>query len=383
MKILILFNRYAYRGGEDTYVDNLVELLKKNGHRARLYIKDSRSIKMLSDKIKAGIGLFWNFQTARELDKIIVEFKPDIAHFHNIYPLISPTAYYICKKNGVKIIQTIHNYKFVCPKNSLFREGKICELCVTKSFAYPSIIYGCYHNSKLASLIYSLAFFIHKKIGSFNLIDTYIFPSPFTQEYYLKYVGIPKKKTIVLPYFVSPSQKTPQIVPRQDFFLYVGRLSEEKGISRLLKAFKSLPKHKLRVVGDGPLKDGLVKKYAKFKNIIFIPLIKQSEVFIQMRQARAVIVPSLWYEVQPNVILEAIATHCPIIIPKTKNYSSWVPKKTQVFTYQMNDLNSLKRAILASNSKKIPQLQKSSLSKTMAQFSPLFHYKNLMKIYEN
>ena len=383
MKILIVFNRYEYRGGEDTYVDNLIKLLKKNGHQVKTYIKDSQKIKTLTDKIRTGFGLFWNFQTARELGKIVAEFKPKVAHFHNIYPLISPTAYYVCKKGGAKIIQTIHNYKFVCPKNSLFRGGKICELCVTKSFAYPSIIYGCYHNSRLASLIYSLAFFFHSLIGTFSLINTDIFPSPFTQEYYLKYAHIPKNKTVVLPYFVVPSQETPQIASQQDSFLYVGRLSEEKGISQLLEAFRDLPKLKLKVIGNGPLKSSLEKNYAKFKNIILIAFIKQSEIFLQMKLARAVIVPSLWYEVQPNVILEAIASRCPIIIPKTKNFSSWIPKNADVLTYQMNEVNGLKKAILASKSKKIPQLRKGVFSKMMSQFSPVSHYKNLMKIYEN
>lgn len=382
MKVLILFNRYEYRGGEDTYVDNLIKLLKKNGHQVRAYIKDSRNIKRLPAKIKACLGLFWNFQAENELEKIIQSFKPDVAHFHNIYPLISPTAYHVCKKNRVKIVQTIHNYKFVCPKNSLFREGKICELCVTKSIAYPSIIYGCYHNSRLASLIYSLAFFIHKQIGSFNLIDTYIFPSPFTQEYYLKYVQIPKKKTVILPYFVVPQEKTTQIIPQQDYFLFVGRLSEEKGISQLLETFSDLPKLKLKVIGDGPLKEELGKKYINFKNIIFAPHIKHSEVSLHMKQARAIIVPSLWYEVQPNVILEAIDSHCPIIIPKTANFSSWVPKKTAVSTYQINNPKSLKKTILASISKEISSPQKSSLFEVLNQFSPFFHYKNLIKIYE-
>lgn len=382
MKILILFNKYEYRGGENTYVDSLIKLLKKNGHRVRAYIKDSRNIKTLPDKIRAGFGLFWNFQTEKELEKIIQTYKPDVAHFHNIYPLISPTAFHVCKKNKVKIIQTIHNYKFVCPKNSLFREGKICELCVTKSFTYPSIIYGCYHNSRFASLIYSLAFFIHKQIGSFDLIDTYIFPSPFTQEYYLKYVKIPRKKTVVLPYFVSSQQKTSQAIPQQDYFLYAGRLSEEKGIIQLLEMFSDLSKLKLKVVGDGPLKEGLIKKYIKSKNITFVPHVKQSEVSYYMKQARAIIVPSLWYEVQPNVVLETLSCRRPIIIPKTANFSSWVPKKAEVFTYQINDAKSLRKAILASTLKKIPSPQESSLSEMMNQFSPIFHYKNLMKIYD-
>lgn len=374
MKILILFNRYEYRGGEDTYVDNLVELLKKDGRQVKTYIKDSRKIKSLTDKIKTGFGLFWNFQTSRELAKIVEEFKPDIAHFHNIYPLISPTAYYICKKYRVKIIQTIHNYKFVCPKNSLFRGGKICELCVTKSFAYPSIMYGCYHNSKLASLIYSLAFFFHKLIGTFNLIDTYIFPSPFTQEYYLKYVSIPKSKTVVLPYFVVPPQETPQVIPQQDFFLYVGRLSEEKGISQLLETFKDLPKLKLKVIGDGPLKGDLVKKYGKSKNIFFIPFIKQSEVFLQMKQSRAVIVPSLWYEVQPNVILEAIACNRPLYIYKTTNSTRLFSNIQGIQLYNGHMLGGLLN--------KFPRRKIVDYLKIRSSLTSKFHLDSLLHLYK-
>jgi len=267
MRILIIHNFYQYWGGEETYVISLKKLLEENGHQVYLYSKDSKSIKTIWDKIKTGIGLFYNPWVKKELEKIIKDFKPDVAHFHNVYPLIGATAYRVCKNYRIPIIQHIHNYRFMCPKGHLFRNGKICELCIHKNLPFWAIVYGCYHRSRLASLFFSLSFFIHKTIGTFNLIDKFIFPSEFTRDYYLKHLKINKQKTYLLPYFVDiPKKIDTKSVKENNYFLFVGRLSEEKGIIELLNIFKDLPKHKILVIGDGPLREE-VEKYKRYKNI--------------------------------------------------------------------------------------------------------------------
>jgi len=374
MRILIIFNRYESRGGEDTYVDNLALLLKKRGHIVKTYIKDSRDISTLFEKIRAGFGLFWNFQTASELDSLIKKFKPHVAHFHNIYPLISPTSYYICHANKVRIVQTIHNYKFMCPKNSLFRNGKMCELCVNKSFFYPSIVYGCYHHSQLASLIYSLSFAFHRLIGAFNLINLYIFPSPFTKDYYVDHFDIPTQKTLVLPHFVQVGNKISTERRIGNYFLYVGRLSEEKGVEELLSVVSTTPQHSLVVVGGGPLLNSLRMKYSLYKNIQFVGELKHSLVAVYMRKSLAVIVPSKWYEVLPYVILEAISNKTPLLIYKTINMSRLYAKTRGISLYTDSSLKKL--------------LTKHSLAKTATDYTkisksltPSVHINTLLQAY--
>jgi len=303
MKVLLIHNKYQYYGGEDTYVYSLQKLLISNGYKVILYIKDSKNIQTTWDKIKVAFGLLWNHRAYQELEEIIQKEKPDVAHFNNIYPLIGATAFYICKKYNLKIVHTIHNYRFMCPKGILFRDGKICELCINKRFFSPAIRHGCYHGSKVASFFYSLAFYLHKTVGAFSYINTYIFPSKFTQKYYEKYFGVTKNRSTYLPYFVDfkPSKRK---YTREDWYLYVGRLSEEKGIVGLLDIFKKMQKYKLKVIGGGSLRDE-INQYNKYKNIEILGEIPRHKLGNMFQKAKALIIPSLWYEVSPMVAIEA------------------------------------------------------------------------------
>lgn len=376
MRILILFNMYTYRGGEDTYVTNLIALLRRNGHAVHLFKKDSRDIKNVTDSLRAGMGLFWNNDTSRELTRVIQKFKPDVAHFHNIYPLISPTAYWVCKKNNIPMVQSIHNYKFMCPKNSLYRDGSICELCVGKVISWPSILYGCYHNSRLSSLVYSCAFFFHTCIGTFRHIDRYIFPTEFTKRYYTKNLRfVRSEQSIVLP-SPTPLSTTPSSTSRKGPYLFVGRLSEEKGIRELVALFRTNGKQ-LLVVGSGPLGGFLNDLYVSDANIRFVPHASKSLVKKLMLSARALIVPSLWYEVLPLVVLEAMALGKTVFLSGSKNLRS-IRHRGNIIYFKSGDFHDLDRKIntfegLSQSPKLLPMSM---------LYSPHVHYQKLLKVYE-
>ena len=225
MKILLIHNKYKYRGGEEVYIENLISLLKKEGHIVITYFKDSRDIKLFTDKLKIAFGLFWNPIINKELTRLIKYNKPDIAHFNNIYPLIGATAYRVCRNNKIPIVQHIHNYRFMCAKGFLFRNGKVCELCVDSKISFFSVIYGCYHNSRLASLFFNIASFFNNILGTFRLIDKFVFPSEFTKKYYIRKIDLPKNKVIVIPYFINTMMKRIALMEKKDYFLFVGRLS--------------------------------------------------------------------------------------------------------------------------------------------------------------
>lgn len=377
MKILMVFNNYEYRGGEEMYVSNLSRLLVSHGHRVIPYFKDSRDLKKPGSKIAAGLGLLWNPTVARELELLIRKHRPDVAHFHNIYPLISPTAYWVCRKNKVKIIQTIHNYKPMCPKNSLFRRGRICEQCVGKAVAYPAVINGCYHGSHMASLAYSLAFTVHRFLfKTFSMVDAFIFPSPFTKRYYEIHGYVPPGKAFIISNFVQPQR--PFSPPTQaPYFLFAGRLSEEKGILPLIEAFARLPRYRLVVIGDGPLRRQAMDSSGASANIRFVSHLKNADVLRYIGGARAVIVPSLWYEVQPNIILEAIASGKPVIVPKNANFTSWLPSGCSL-SYGKD---GLKKAIVTAAKKTFNgQTIKNEYN---THYSPAVHYRRIITLYEN
>jgi len=312
VRVLLIHNYYQYRGGEETYVESLKKLLEENHHEVYFYSKHSNDIKTPWDKIKIAIGLFWNNQIDRELTKIIHDFKPDVAHLNNIYPLIGPSAITTLHNNKIPIIQTIHNYRFMCPKGILFRKGKMCELCIHLKLPFWSIVFGCYHQSRIASLFFSLAYFFHRSLlHTFDKINMFIFPSQFTKKYYQKHLGIPESKTAYLPYFVDIKPPA-RPVKKGDYYLFVGRLSEEKGIIELLEIFKNLPEKKLKVIGTGPLQKQ-VEVYKKYKNIEILGFMKRSNIQPILQRARALIVPSLWYETGPINAIEALVSNTPVI----------------------------------------------------------------------
>jgi len=377
MKILLIHNFYQYWGGEDSYVTSLKKILEENGHQVYLYAKDSKEIKTFWDKIKAAIGLFYNPWVEKELTKIIKKFKPDIVHFHNVYPLIGATAYQVCKKFNISIVQHIHNYRLMCPKGLLFRNGKICELCLNKRFPFWAIFYGCYRQSKIASLFFSLAFFYHKISKTFDLIDKFIFPSEFTRNYYLKHLNIPKEKTYFLPYFIDIKPLNKKI-KKEDYFLFVGRLSEEKGVVQLLEMFKTLPEVKLIVIGDGPLRSE-VEKYKKYKNIIIKGYLPREKIYLYIQRAKAVIISSLWYEVLPNIYLESKIYNKHIFLPKNRNFLNIKDKNSLMVYYA--DFIDLKDKIL--NFKIYHKTKKIKNSIFYYKYADFYHLKKIIDIYKS
>jgi len=320
MKILIIYNEYLYRGGEDIYIESLIKLLRRNGHKVVYFKKSSKSITTFFEKVRVAIGLFYSPKIDQELSIIIKRFRPDIAHFHNVFPLIGATAYRICKKYNIPIIQHVHNYRLVCPKANLYRNGAVCELCPANKNLLISIFYGCYHESRLASIFFVAAYYYHKFIGSYRLINKYIFPSLFTQKYYQTNLALKSKQVVYLPYFVEKISQhitRPVGIPKI-YYLYLGRLVPEKGILNLLKSFKKMGKT-LVVIGDGPLKIEIYKECEKYKNIVLLPYSDKKTVLSYLKYCRALFIPSDWYEVLPMVYLEAVQLNKKIFLTNNAN----------------------------------------------------------------
>lgn len=379
MKILLIHNYGQYRGGAETYFESLSQQLETKGHRVIKYVKDSRTINTLFDKIKTAIGMFYNFKTEKDLEKLIKKEKPDVAQILNIYPLITATVYRVLKKHKIPIIQRIQDYRFFCPKATLFRNEKVCELCIAKRFKYPSIIYGCYQNSKLSSLIFSLSFYFHQLIGSYRLIDRYMFPTKFVRDFYIKNSQIKKESTIVIPTFTDISQlknKDEVKFKEKKYFLFFGRLSEEKGIIELLKVFKTLLNIKLIVIGDGPLKSE-VQQYSKYKSIILEGFQPRNIILKYIKQAKAIIIPSLWYDVMPNVLIESISQGASVIVPKFGVFPELI-KKSQGYFYDQNNFDSLKSVVI-----KVNNLKKINGAGNDNRFNPEKHINKLIELYNS
>lgn len=383
MRILLIHNYLSDRGGEDRCFDLLTKLLQDKGHDLYIYTKDSKKIINSNYvKIRTAAGMFRNKNLERELTTIIKKFNPDIAHISNIFPLIGQEVYMICKRFKVPIIQSIHSYRYLCPKATLFRNGKTCELCITKNFFYPSIIYRCYHNSRLASFFFASSYIYHNTKSLLALIDKFIFPAEFARNYFIENLKIPIKKTTVIPNFVYNIKSNNPSLQEKNYFLFVGRFSEEKGILNLLKIFSNLPDLNLIVVGDGPLKNEVLKYQSR--NIAVKSSISRQHLDDYMKSALALIIPSApLYDFGPLVLIEAYANSTPVIAPKSGVFlERIIERKTGVF-YNPGNLDDLKNKILyvSTNKQRLIIMGKFAKKEYLNKYTPKKHYDMLLMLY--
>lgn len=314
MKILKAHNFYLIGGGEDQSNHAEMQLLKKYGHQVNLYTENNESIKSLG-LIKTAVKTIWSQHSYNQIRELIRNYQYDILHCENTFPLISPSAYYAAKAEGIPVIQTLRNYRFLCLNSYFLRENQVCEDCLNKPVPVPGIIHSCYKNSKLGSAVVTIMLSTHRLIRSYqNQIDIFITLTEFAKNKFIE-GGLPKNKIIVKPNFVDPD---PGIGKGEgNFVLFVGRLSEEKGIEILLRAWQNLSYHlPLKIVGDGSLVDLVKNTTQAIPSIEYIGRQPVEVIYQLMGQAKALVFPSLWYEGMPRVIIEAFAKGTPVIASK-------------------------------------------------------------------
>lgn len=389
MRILMVNDYYKLQGGDDIYFDLLVELLKSRNHDIYVYEKNNKSIEEnLQSKYKSIVNMFSIKDLEKEFVEIIKTFKPDIAHINNIFPLISPSIYNILKAFRIPMVQSINTFKYICPKGTLYRDGKFCNLCVGKSFYYPSIVYNCYHNSKLASLLFNASFIYHKTLQKIQLVDKFIFLSKFAQEYHVKSLHLPEYKTAVLhPFAKSIKKPDKKYNRRKKYFIFVGRLSEEKGILSLVKLFTSLPQLNLMIIGDGPMKKNLLKfnKYSNIEIKNYIPHYKLNELYNYIQQAISMIIPSAsHFEFGPYVLIESFACGTPVIVPRAGVFLERVNSKTGIF-YEAGNFKDLKLKIMnaATSKDRLRLLSNNARKEYETKYTPNLYYRSLMELYCN
>ncbi len=383
MKILLVHNYYRYRGGEDRYFESVAELLTNKGHTIKKYSEDSSQITdSLVSKAKIGASLQTSY-LSENFKKTVSQFNPHIVHFNNIYPLIGHNAYLFCKAKKIPIIQTIHNYRSICPKGILFRDGRICEDCVLKNFPANSILHACYNNSRLASLAISIALQKQNSIGAVN-IDRFIFPSNFTKNYYKKTLNIPEEKSAVIYYFAKlPKTITKTILPFKKYILFVGRLSEEKGILNLAHIISRLPDINLVIIGNGPLYKKLTI-YTKCPNIKMLGFLSNTEIYNYQKNALCTIIPSRWYETGPIVLIESYMSKTPVIAPNLGSFTEQIIEGKTGYLYNTGKKDSLKQTIqkVWDSPNTQDTLKKHAWEKYLSDYQENIHYNKLLKIYK-
>ena len=381
MKILLIHNTYQHKGGEDSVLKNEYQLLKENNSVEKLLFNND-NIKSSFDKLKIGFTSIFNNSSAKIVEKKIKEFSPDIIHVHNFFPIASPSIFYVANRLNIPIVMTIHNYRLICPNALLFKNNEICEKCIKKSFAIDGVLNGCYRESKVQTFALALMSYIHKKRKTWSTkIDKYIALTNFAKNKILdSSLNLDENKIVIKPNFVEDNGFD---YDKEEYFLFVGRLSIEKGIKLLLKSFEENHK-KLIIIGSGPLEAVVKESAQKNSNIEYVGYQNKEFIIHKLKKAKALIFTSIWYEGMPMTILESFSVGTPIIAPNIGGPNEIVKNHINGLIYESNNLNSLssKIEILASENKLHKQLCVGARKSYEEGYTVAKNYKLLMDIYK-
>jgi glycosyltransferase involved in cell wall biosynthesis len=254
--------------------------------------------------VSAGIGTIWSRRSAQHVTTLIDRSNPNLVHCHNLFPALSP-AVIRATRNAVPVVMTLHNYRLQCLPATFFRDNTICEDCLGRT-PWPGVLHRCYQNSFAASAALASSLILHDSIGTFQRVRLYLAISEFVRNKHIQ-GGLSPDQVIVKPHFTWPAERRDG--PGQ-YFLFLGRLSSEKGVDALLRAWTKI-RAKLLVAGDGP--EAAHLRAMAPNNVEFRGTVSPDEVLALLRHARALVVPSTWHEGAGRVVLEAYATGVPVL----------------------------------------------------------------------
>jgi glycosyltransferase involved in cell wall biosynthesis len=314
VKIIVVHNQYREPGGEDVAFAQERELLKRGGHEVVSYCRTNDEAKEYSGLQQLHLlkQVVWAQDTYREISSLLRRERPHLVHVHNTFMMVSPSVYAACFHAQVPVVQTLHNYRLLCPAGAFFRDGKACEECADHSL-WRSVRYSCYRESRIETSAVALMLAVHRNLRTWTRVDCYIALTEFTRQKFVQ-GGLPPDKVVVKPNFVpsDPGKKE----ERGEYALFVGRLSDEKGVKTLLRAWECLHyRIPLILVGDGPLGPQLRAESERHNpsNIIFRGHVTRDQTIAAIKGARFLILPSDCYENFPLSIAEAFSCGTAVI----------------------------------------------------------------------
>jgi glycosyltransferase involved in cell wall biosynthesis len=309
LRVLMVHEHYRQPGGEDMAVAAEVTLLKEAGIEVELLTEDNRRIS--GPSLGLAMKALWSLEGRRLVADAIDRFRPDVLHVHNSFPLLSASIYGAAQRRGVAVVQTLHNFRLVCPNMLLLRDGRHCELCVDKILKWPGVLHACYRDSRAASTVMAGIGIVHRLTAiRHHSVDRYLALTPFSARRFIA-GGLPADRLgICAPVVREPMAPAPEPPVARQGGLFVGRLSPEKGVASLLEAWHGMP-YPLTIIGDGPLADEL--KRAAPPQARFLGWQPPDVVSAHMHRAALLMFPSLCYENFPLAVAEALAHGLPVL----------------------------------------------------------------------
>jgi glycosyltransferase involved in cell wall biosynthesis len=375
MRILIVHNAYQQRGGEDAVVESETQLLRSRGHDVRTFVRHNNEIEGMGKGALAQ-QTWWSRESVERIDQSMSAWHPDIVHVHNTFPLISPSVYWAVARKGIPVVQTLHNFRLICPQAMFLLEGRICEDCVGHS-TWRSVTRGCYRKSKLQSAVLTGMLSLHRSIGTYkNKVTRYIALNDFCRRKFIE-GGLPADKIVIKPNFVD--YPAPQGAER-DGFLFVGRLSAEKGTGVLAEAARQAPEVCVRIAGTGPEAHQL----QDVPNAKMLGALGGDDVRRQMETATALVLPSIWYENFPRTLVEAYAAGLPVIGSRLGALEELIEDGVTGLLFEPGNADDLASKIrwAQSNAAAMAEMGRRARAHYDNNFTATKNYDQLISIYE-
>jgi len=382
MKVLAVHNRYQRPGGEDQVFVDETALLETRNHRVLRYEVHNDQVKQVN-RLTLAKDTVWNTSAYRELGALIRRERPDVVHFHNTLPLVSPAGYYAARAEGVPVIQTLHNYRLLCPVALFFRDGRVCEDCMGKAIPWPGVVHRCYRGSRAASGVIATMLTVHRALRTWTeMVDVYVALTEFARNKFIE-GGLPAGKIVVKPNFVAPDPGQGQ--GGGGYALFVGRLAPEKGTETMLAAWDRLgTRIPLKIVGDGPLRDRVVEAAARQPTVEWLGHRPTADVHALMGKADMLVFPSQWYETFGRVAAEAFATGTPVIAANIGAVAELVEHGRTGLKFRPGDPEDLVTQVewALSHSAELRNMREEVRAEFEAKYTAERNYRALMEIYE-
>jgi glycosyltransferase involved in cell wall biosynthesis len=381
MKILMAHNFYQQPGGEDQSFLSEAALLEEAGHQVVRFTCHNDDV---ADRSRVGLAVdtVWSRQSAQRLRAVLRTGSIDIAHFQNTFPLISPSAYYAARREGVPVVQSLRNYRLLCPNALFYRDGHVCEDCLPKAVPWPGVVHRCYRGSLGASAVTAAMLTAHRMMSTWTeAVDVYIASTEFSRQKFIE-GGLPADRIALKPNFVLPDPGMGS--GGGGFALYVGRLSAEKGIGTLLAAWELVgARLPLKVVGDGPLAAQVREQGMRGKAVEWLGQKTPGEVYQLMGQAVTLIFPSEWYETFGRTIAEAFANGTPVIASRLGGMTSMVEHGRTGLQFRAGDPADLAAQVehLMRDPERLRDMRRAARAEFEARYTAERNYTLLMAAY--
>jgi glycosyltransferase involved in cell wall biosynthesis len=386
IKILQVHEFYIQSGGEDTVLAAEINLLREKGHEVIEYTDYNDRISTMS-KLEVAAQTMWSRYSYKRISELLEKEKPDVVHFHNTFPLISPSAYYACQAAKIPVIQSLDNPRLICPSATFYRDGHLCQECMGKTPPWPSIAYSCYHHSRVQTSVVAIMLTIHRLLKTWNeRVDTYLVATEFYRQKFIE-SGIPELKIVVKPHFISPNPEVKPNLNSGDYAIFIARLDPEKGIRTMLNAWKGL-EIPLKIRGSGQLEKETVE-FIRDNGLNQVQLLDRlsADELDQLRQRARFLVWSSegYYETFGLAAVECFAAGIPVIASRIGVMNEIVTDGVTGLHFNPGDPNDLSVKVRWAwdHPAEMAEMGKNARLEYEAKYTADKNYEMLLSIYKN